>query len=214
MPEEVWRKLSNELRRTKFESPNWCQLMNHAVRESCILTYRLQAYRGNLWYFAGLSTGNFNFCGTRWHDIITNNYVLSDTRENCKEFLPFPLIVVTVKNIILERMGIRAQEVCESRSGRPGLPVPNSLYGLYGRKATLNERRGSTKKTNSRALTNLVLVYMCVCVCVCVCVCSRARVVCACVRASLCVCVCVCARVRAIVRQIHTHRWYFPRIVV
>ena len=32
----------------------------------------------------------------------------------------------------------RAQELCESRGGRPGLPVPNSAYGLCGRKATLN----------------------------------------------------------------------------
>ena len=29
-------------------------------------------------------------------------------------------------------------ELCESRDGRPGLPVPNSPYGLCGRKATLN----------------------------------------------------------------------------
>ena len=28
--------------------------------------------------------------------------------------------------------------MCESRSGRPGLPVPNSPYGLCRRKATLN----------------------------------------------------------------------------
>ena len=26
----------------------------------------------------------------------------------------------------------RAQELCESRGGRPGRPVPNSLYGLCG----------------------------------------------------------------------------------
>ena len=32
----------------------------------------------------------------------------------------------------------RAQELCESRGGRPGLPVPDSPYGLCGRKATLN----------------------------------------------------------------------------
>ena len=32
----------------------------------------------------------------------------------------------------------RAQELCESRGGRPGLPVPNSPYGVCGRKATLN----------------------------------------------------------------------------
>ena len=28
--------------------------------------------------------------------------------------------------------------MCESRGGRPGFPVPNNLYGLCGRKATLN----------------------------------------------------------------------------
>ena len=27
----------------------------------------------------------------------------------------------------------RAQELCESRGGRPGLPVPNSPHGLCGR---------------------------------------------------------------------------------
>ena len=37
--------------------------------------------------------------------------------------------------IIIEES--RAQELCESRGGRPGLPVPNSPYGLCGRKATL-----------------------------------------------------------------------------
>ena len=39
-----------------------------------------------------------------------------------------------------EDTNIKAQELCESRGGRPGLPVPNSPYGLCGRKATLNER--------------------------------------------------------------------------
>ena len=34
---------------------------------------------------------------------------------------------------------LRAQEVCEGRGGRPALPVPNSPYGLCGRKATLEE---------------------------------------------------------------------------
>ena len=33
---------------------------------------------------------------------------------------------------------IRTQELCESRGGSPGLPVPNNLNGHYGRKATLN----------------------------------------------------------------------------
>ena len=31
-----------------------------------------------------------------------------------------------------------AHELCESRGGRPGLPVTNSPDGLRGRKATLN----------------------------------------------------------------------------
>ena len=29
---------------------------------------------------------------------------------------------------------LRAQELCESRGERPGLPVPNNPYGLCGRK--------------------------------------------------------------------------------
>ena len=33
---------------------------------------------------------------------------------------------------------IRVQELCESRGGRAGLPVPDSPYGLCGRIATLN----------------------------------------------------------------------------
>ena len=32
----------------------------------------------------------------------------------------------------------KSQEVCLSWGGRPGLPVPNSPHGLWGRKATLN----------------------------------------------------------------------------
>ena len=36
--------------------------------------------------------------------------------------------------------GFRAQELCENRGGRPGLPVPNSPYGFCGRKATLKNR--------------------------------------------------------------------------
>ena len=39
-------------------------------------------------------------------------------------------------------LGFRAQELCESRGGRPGLPVPNSPYALCGRKATLGMNLG------------------------------------------------------------------------
>ena len=48
-------------------------------------------------------------------------------------------------------VSLRALELCESRGGRPGLPVSNSSYGLCGRKATLNERTNErTKRTNER----------------------------------------------------------------
>ena len=33
----------------------------------------------------------------------------------------------------------RAQELCESRGGRPGLPAPKSPYGLGGRTVALHE---------------------------------------------------------------------------
>ena len=42
-------------------------------------------------------------------------------------------------NNITELAHPSARELCESRGGSPGLPVPNSPYGLCGRKATLNE---------------------------------------------------------------------------
>ena len=47
---------------------------------------------------------------------------------------------------------LRAQELCESRSGRPWLPVPNSPYSLCGRKATLDlntNTRGAQKLCES-----------------------------------------------------------------
>ena len=44
--------------------------------------------------------------------------------------------------LYVHRLGLsqvlRAQELSESRGGRPGLSVPNSPFGLFGHKATLN----------------------------------------------------------------------------
>ena len=34
----------------------------------------------------------------------------------------------------------RSQKLCESRGGRPGLPVPNIPCGLCGHETTLNRR--------------------------------------------------------------------------
>ena len=47
-----------------------------------------------------------------------------------------PLLFIFVSHSLFEKP-VRAQELCESGGGRPGLPVPNSPYGLCGRKATL-----------------------------------------------------------------------------
>ena len=44
---------------------------------------------------------------------------------------------------------IRANELCENRRGRPGLSVPNSPYGLCGRKATLNSNLNLRTEFNS-----------------------------------------------------------------
>ena len=45
------------------------------------------------------------------------------------------------KNAPIVKMNFRhrPQELCESRGGRPGLPVPNNPFGFCGRKATFEE---------------------------------------------------------------------------
>ena len=53
-------------------------------------------------------------------------------------------------------MGFRALELCEGRGGRPGLPVPNSPFGLCGRKATLN-----SNLTNIYIYSPFVYLYCC-----------------------------------------------------
>ena len=71
--------------------------------------------------------------------------ILSELRSCVKAevaVLVYPSLVflmVSVDINITERER-RAQELCESRGGRPAppLPVPDIPYGLCGRKATLN----------------------------------------------------------------------------
>ena len=43
-------------------------------------------------------------------------------------------------------------DLCESRGGPPGLPVPNSLYGLYGRRATVDVTLNSKRELSSGAV--------------------------------------------------------------
>ena len=51
-----------------------------------------------------------------------------------------PSLIVRIVSVDVEQHlnKHRAQEMCESGGGRPGLPVPNSPYSLCGRKATLS----------------------------------------------------------------------------
>ena len=44
-------------------------------------------------------------------------------------------------NIRRRKVFVIAKELCESRGGRPGLPVLNSPYGLCGRKVRLEEQQ-------------------------------------------------------------------------
>ena len=47
-----------------------------------------------------------------------------------------------------ETLRIRAQELCESRGGRPGLPVPNKPDGFCGRKAPWKKKKKGTPPTS------------------------------------------------------------------
>ena len=71
-----------------------------------------------------------------WSQFVPNNYS-TDIRGH--EALHHHH-VVKVKKLVRESGRIRAREPCESRGGRPGLPVPNSPYGLCGRKAVLKQK--------------------------------------------------------------------------
>ena len=46
-----------------------------------------------------------------------------------------------VSRLVVKETGTGC-ELCECRGGRPELPVPNSPYGLFGRKATFEENEG------------------------------------------------------------------------
>ena len=47
-------------------------------------------------------------------------------------------VVVLGSQFLMVSVDVKQQALCESRGGRPGLPVPNSPYCLCGRRATLN----------------------------------------------------------------------------
>ena len=56
---------------------------------------------------------------------------------------------------------VRAQELCESRGGRPGFAVPNSLYSLCGRKVTVEEDSLSADDVRVHQRVLCLLVHGC-----------------------------------------------------
>ena len=55
---------------------------------------------------------------------------------------------LVLKSALYMQSVFRGQELCESRGGRPGLPVPNDRQGLCGRKATLNNTELNRERTD------------------------------------------------------------------
>ena len=61
--------------------------------------------------------------------------------------LMVPTVTVDVKQRLKKKaFWFRAQELCESGGGHPGLPVPNGHYGLCGRKTTMNLNNDNMKE--------------------------------------------------------------------
>ena len=60
---------------------------------------------------------------------------------NARSIVSADKILCCINTLVIISYNSRAQELCESRGGSPGLPVPNSPYGLCGRKATVEEEQ-------------------------------------------------------------------------
>ena len=61
--------------------------------------------------------------------------------------LGYPSLIDLVVSLDVKELERSEQELCQGRGGRAGLPVPNSPYGLCGRKATLEEEEdGKTQE--------------------------------------------------------------------
>ena len=64
---------------------------------------------------------------------LTDTTVCEDIRQNLKK----------------KKTEARAQELCESRGGRPRPPVPNIPYRLCGSKATLEEEEDRSQSSGA-----------------------------------------------------------------
>ena len=67
------------------------------------------------------------------------------------------LVGVWLNNWFPTGKGVRSRELCESRSCRPGLPVPNKPDGFYGRKATSVKEEAGFFAVGDRVLQSLLL---------------------------------------------------------
>ena len=68
------------------------------------------------------------------------------------------VVVLQSSGAVSKSWCYRAQELCQSRGGRPGfLLVPNSPYGLCGRKATLELERCSECGTELLLLDSKIM---------------------------------------------------------
>ena len=80
----------------------------------------------------------YGFCGRKarlnWTEL--RSCVKVEVAVLCSPSLISLMVSVDVKQNWTQYL--RAQELCESRRGRPVLPGPNKPYGFCGRKATLN----------------------------------------------------------------------------
>ena len=71
------------------------------------------------------------------------------------------MICLTIHNLNHICTVLRAQELCGSRGGHPGLPiVPNRPYSLCGRKATLKESTDLTYWTGTGVVVDSVVALL------------------------------------------------------
>ena len=77
------------------------------------------------------------FVNTTRDSALLRSHINSVTDRILRNLLK-PLIVLFIKTCHSISLS-RAQELCGSRRGRPGLPVPNKPDGFCGRKVTLNK---------------------------------------------------------------------------
>ena len=109
----------------------------------------------------------YGLCGRK--TTLNSNSRTSKLRSCVKvtvDVLSFPSLIVRTVSVDSKQHRIqryRAQELHESRGGRPGLPVPDNSHGLCGRKATLNcsiSELRSCKKVEVNVLVSPSLIVL------------------------------------------------------